>query len=107
MLKMKDINARFRTNQPRLFRRSAGSWQMARVGPNQIANPWVLAQLGTTMRSLFAIFHGIVCAAICCVSLMPRGWAQQSEKAAPQADSPQEHFQSAQTFQIAEIGRAS
>jgi tetratricopeptide (TPR) repeat protein len=53
------------------------------------------------MRSLFATFHRIVFAAICCVSLMSGGWAQQNEKAAPQADPPQEHFHSAQTFQIA------
>ncbi len=53
------------------------------------------------MRSVLEISGKVGVAALFCLFLMPGCWAQENEKAATQADSPQEHFQSAQTFQIA------
>jgi len=53
------------------------------------------------MRGPFAVFHRLGCAVLCCLALTLGGWAQENEKAATQADSPQEQFRSAQTFQIA------
>src|SRR6266568_9461088 len=44
-------------------------------------------------RTVFWVF--------CCSFLTHATWAQENEKSATQAGSPQEHFQSAQTFQIA------